>query len=312
MQGICIDTENNKIIYATPVIRKKTLDKNFINIDIKYRRLVKIFYQALEENIDYDYLKAFFYNINNVKIKKDILTGAFYDIVKDGTCASYDVIKNKIILYCEELNNIDFYHELLHLSSSIQDHKNKIYYCGFSQDDKYSSVGTAINEGYTEYLCSDIFGIDNDSYYEYEMLIIKLLEMIIGKDNMQKLYFNADLYNLINSLTNLNTIPRIKKFLYKTDYILDKRNSTNNKTNEKVIKYMLDVNFFLIETYRNQLLKQYREEKISINELFYLYKQFIEIMNILLDIDLPINKDILRLNIRDNDFIHMNKVKKLI
>ena len=144
------------------------------------------------------------------------------------------------------------------------------------------------------------------------MIVAKLLEMIVGKNNMQKLYFNADLYNLVNLLTNVNTLLRIKNFLFKTDYILDKRDSSNTKINEKVIRYMFDVNFFLIETYRNLLLKIYENKKISINELFYLYKQFMENINMLLDIDLPMDKDVLRSNINDTDFMHMIKIRKLI
>ncbi len=86
----------------------------------------------------------------------------------------------------------------------------------------------------------------------------------------------------------------------------------SSEINEKVIRYMFDVNFFLIETYRNLLLKIYENKKISINELFYLYQQFMENINMLLDIDLPMDKDVLRSNINDTDFMHMIKIRKLI
>ncbi len=312
MKEICLNAEGNKKIYAAPTLARQPITEDFTNIDIKYRRYVEEFYQILSQNVKIDYLNVFFNNIKDVKIKRSVLTGLFYGAIHDGTYASYDITKNKIFLYQEELSGADFYHELLHLSSSIRSPENNIYYCGFSQNSSKTTLGDAINEGYTEYLCSNIFEVDNDSYYQYEMIVAKLLEMIVGKNNMQKLYFNADLYNLVNLLTNVNTLLRIKNFLFKTDYILDKRDSSNTKINEKVIRYMFDVNFFLIETYRNLLLKIYENKKISINELFYSYKQFMENINMLLDIDLPMDKDVLRSNINDTDFMHMIKIRKLI
>lgn len=312
MKEICLNAEGSKKIYAAPTLARQPIKEDFTNIDIKYRKHVQGFYQILSQNVKTEYFNAFFNNIKNVKIKRSVLIGLFYSTIHDGTYASYDITKNKIFLYQEELSDADFYHELLHLSSSIRSPENNIYYCGFSQNSSKTTLGDAINEGYTEYLCSNIFEVDNDSYYQYEMIVAKLLEMIVGKSNMQRLYFTADLYNLIDLLTNVNTLSRIKNFLCKTDYILDKRGSSNIKTNEKVIRYMFDVNFFLIETYRNLLLKLYEKKKISINELFYSYKQFTENINMLLDIDLPIDKDILRSNISDTDFMHMIKIKKLI
>ena len=35
-------------------------------------------------------------------------------------------------------------------------------------------------------------------------------------------------------------------------------------------------------------------------------------INMLLDIDLPMDKDVLRSNINDTDFMHMIKIRKLI
>ncbi len=312
MKEICLDVKDNIKIYTTPILVRQSVKEDFTNIDIKYRKQVEDFYRILSLNVKTEYLNAFFNNIKNVRIKKSVLIGLFYSAIHDGTYASYDITKNKIFLYQEELSGVDFYHELLHLSSSIRNPKNNMYYCGFSQNSSKTTLGNAINEGYTEYLCSNIFEVDNDSYYQYEMIVAKLLEMIVGKNNMQKLYFNADLYNLVNLLTNVNTLLRIKNFLFKTDYILDKRDSSNTKINEKVIRYMFDVNFFLIETYRNLLLKIYENKKISINELFYSYKQFMENINMLLDIDLPMDKDVLRSNINDTDFMHMIKIRKLI
>ena len=71
------------------------------------------------------------------------------------------------------------YHELLHLSSLKKG--NKIF--------------EPLNEGYTQLLEERYFGEADLSYY-YEVKIMKILELIIGKDELEKLYFSGNFINL--------------------------------------------------------------------------------------------------------------------
>ena len=220
MKEICLDVKDNIKIYTTPILVRQSVKEDFTNIDIKYRKQVEDFYRILSLNVKTEYLNAFFNNIKNVRIKKSVLIGLFYSTIHDGTYASYDITKNKIFLYQEELSGVDFYHELLHLSSSIRNPKNNMYYCGFSQNSSKTTLGNAINEGYTEYLCSNIFEVDNDSYYQYEMIVAKLLEMIVGKNNMLK-------------QPEFNNVDKVKKIFDKfespevIDFIEEDKNDVN-------------------------------------------------------------------------------------
>lgn len=311
MDKLYLDDDRNNVIYSSFKPDCKYRDDSFSNIDIKYREYVNYFYRKLKLGIGDKYLDLFFNNIGDVKIKKNVLMGIVYDTIHSFTYASYDITKNSIFLYRNKFSSSDLYHELLHLSSSFYLPNKNICYCGLSQNNDSMSIGTAINEGYTEYLCSLLFGIDNNSYYQYEMVVIQLLELIVGPNNMKDIYFSGDTYGLFNILLDLNSFSRVRNFFSKTDYILDKRKG-NIINKEKINKYMFDVNFFLIDTYRNLLVKLYNNGSISSIELYELYRLFMDNIRVLLDIELPINKDILSMNISDNDNLHMNKIKKLI
>ena len=79
-----------------------------------------------------------------------------------------------------------------------------------------------------------------------------------------------------------------------------------------MILTIMDINYFLLETYINKLYHLYINKKITKLELEELYICFIEELEVLLDINLAINKDVLRKNIYDTVEIQLCKVRKLI
>ena len=172
-------------------------------------------------------------------------------------------------------------------------------------------MGEAFNEGYTEYQNGEIFHVNvNDTIYVYEIIIIKLLEQVIGKSRMKDLYFHGDLYNFINELAKYTDISNIKKMIYKSDYILRYRRCYFK--NHKVKEYLLEMNAFILEIYTNYLLYLYNNNYIDVCELDLLYSYFINELKNILDIDLPINKDLLHRNIMDNKVLYLDKIKKRI
>ena len=148
----------------------------------------------------------------------------------------------------------------------------------------------------------------NETSYVYEIIIIKLLEKIISKKYMKDMYFHADLYNLIRTLNNFTNITNIKNFIYRTDYILNYRKSIFKS--EKATDTLLAINHFLIDTYSNYLLYLYNNGEINTCELDYLYLLFITELRQMLDIKLPINKDLLNRNISDNAWIHSERIRR--
>ena len=198
---------------------------------------------------------------------------------------------------------------MLHSLSSYHGEKKHIYYSGFSQKTNNHSVGEAINEGYTEYQNIEIFKANcNETLYIYEIIIIKLLEKIISKKHMRDMYFHADLYNLVRTLNNFTNINNIKNFLYRTDYILNYRKSIFKS--EKANDAFLGINHFLIDIYSNYLLYLYNNGEINTYELDYLYLLFINELRQILDINLPINRDLLNRNINDNAWTHSERIKR--
>ena len=61
------------------------------------------------------------------------------------------------------------------------------------------SLGIGLTEGYTTLLCNRYFD-QNDNGYPVEKYITLELEKIIGKNNMEKYYFKADLFSLLKAL----------------------------------------------------------------------------------------------------------------
>ena len=79
---------------------------------------------------------------------------------------------------------------------------------------------------------------------------------------------------------------------------------------EKATDTLLAINHFLIDTYSNYLLYLYNNGEINTCELDYLYLLFITELRQMLDIKLPINKDLLNRNISDNAWIHSERIRR--
>ena len=290
------------------VCKEQVLLSETINFNSRYKENIEIFYKTLIDKGVLTNLDNFMRNIDNIKIYNKWMN--VFNLF-DGTMAEYDSKKNTISLYTPYLLETTFNHELLHVASSYYDKENDINYCGFFQENKSVTLGDALNEGYTEYLNDKLFYIDiSKTYYLYEMVVASLMEIIVGPNNMQKLYFDGDLYSLINILKKYNTLDGIRKFLLKMDFIMDNRD--NMLLRNKVVKYIYDVNYFLMVSYTNKLLYLFNSGIISLIELEYLLGLFTCELKKILDIKLPIRRRKLRNNIIDNREIALYKVKQRV
>ena len=126
----------------------------------------------------------------------------------------------------------------MHAASSYK--KNEKVASGFRQGyvinnamTKKYFIGTGINEGYTDlmtkrYLVED-YGT-NKIGYAYEEKIALLTELIVGKDKMINLYFQANLKGLVEELAKYSSVEEAKEFITILDTI------TNIKTNKLIIE----------------------------------------------------------------------------
>lgn len=158
-----------------------------------------------DKNIDKNIL---YRNLKTLVIKKDDF------LLKGQTLAYYKVSSNQIVL-SEKYHPNEFFHELLHMASSIYSTCEHTNFCGISQRSlkKRINIGSSLNEGYTELLCERYFPNYFSTSYCEEKNIAWAVEEIIGVESMYKYYFNADLYGLINSLLQFTDESSILLFL---------------------------------------------------------------------------------------------------
>lgn len=131
---------------------------------------------------------------------------------------SYLPIFNTIVLV-EDRNINTINHELFHVASTGID-KNGDVFSGFSQCIRDRAfIGSGIDEGYTELLTNRYFYKDCvDKFYIFESLVMSLVEDIIGREKMEKLYFQGNLYGLIEELKKYSSEKEIRLFIRNVDF----------------------------------------------------------------------------------------------
>lgn len=164
-------------------------------------------------------------------------------------------------------------HELMHAASSYNYNGQKV--CGFHQN----NIGGAINEGYTELLVQRYFckNIPISSTYVYLNFndIAEMIELIIGKDKMQELYFQADLKGLISELSKYQEEEKVKQFIIDLDTILSMKKGILKQAKipeEDIIigKLYNRVRNFLYNTYEQKANKDNTNSE-EITKFFNLY-----------------------------------------
>lgn len=102
-------------------------------------------------------------------------------------------------------------HELFHLSTLAKGQ------CGFN----INNYAKGLNEGYTQLLAERYFSEGIGKCYLFEVVLVKIIEQLIGQDNMEKYYFDLDLVSLINDLINYETEENIVNFIKNLDILLE-------------------------------------------------------------------------------------------
>lgn len=278
-------------------------------IEGKYLVYIDYFVNKLSQYVD---IKDTYYdkNILTLGIDKGNIINVIRGLFRNELLiADYSITSNNINLYTRHNIENSIYHELLHMASSIYDKEKEVRKSGFFEGTKEYSVGYGIDEGYTEYLNIKYFSSERKCYL-YEIIISRLVELIVSKNKMQKLYFKADLVGLCSGLASYSTEKSVKNFIFKSDYILD--NGYSIMKTQQVNRYRLDINHYLANTYVNMLIVLYNNKIITSSEVYNLYHIFMKELTHLLDIPLDINKDILYENIEGIREMQLYRVKKKV
>lgn len=259
----------NKVEILKPPTIKIVEHKDFKTEDKILKELVDSFTKILEDTLPKEKLYLFRNNISTLKIEyKNMIHGLLSNMFNRNTKAQYFLDENKIAMlplnkkflgYSVDYNTEDFiedlYHELLHVSSTILDKKRNIAFSGFSQIGNSMPIGIALDDGYTELLLYRLFNVNKEYLtYKYEIIMSSLIEQIIEKEKMKKLYFNANLYGLTKELQKYNTKENIIKFIEDLDsiYVLEE----HKKYRKDIIYYHNEITEFIVETYLNKLKKE--------------------------------------------------------
>ena len=234
----------------------------------KFKNDVEHFSEEIKNNFDEKSLNNFYKNITTLEIK----TFSLWEertVKKENIAGLYYMKENRIKLIRNNKGK-PIYHELFHMMSNYGLDQDNTIYEGFLQVyDENSKLGTGLNEGYTQLLTERYFkdDITDEPVYRYQVYLAKHIEKIIGKEKMEELYMNADLYSLIKELEKYQNQKEILKFIKDIDNSLKL-----NELYEMPIGYYKEVicqkihnrNIdFLRRTYQNKITKEYYENKIS-------------------------------------------------
>lgn len=233
-------TNKNKIVDFEKIISKK------LGSDVEY------FAKKLLTTFDYNDLTCFYNNINELNIiikQKKINTNS-----KGQRTLAYYKFKNNSITIKNEKFNYTIFHELFHMASTK--YEKEVVYTGFSQNllKKNLRIANSLNEGYTQLLTEryfgDIEGVKGKSY-SLEKQYAGILESVVGKKKMERLYLNANLPGLIDELKQYATEEEIIQFITDVDFIgtnlNDKRDSLYKK--KLLTKSLQRANSFLTTAY---------------------------------------------------------------
>lgn len=193
---------------ASPIIKDFEYDGTVERLKGIYASDVVEFKKLLESKVNPAFLSNFYRNIRTATIMTS-------DNLPKNIAGRY--ANENTILVSKDCNcpRETIFHELTHLSSSNM--LDNIRRFGFDYRDAKNdiNIGLGINEGYTSYLTTKLFGVIGG--YLFGVMVAKTVEEIIGAKKMQELYFNANLKGLIQELQKYIDEEEITNFLYNLD-----------------------------------------------------------------------------------------------
>ena len=213
----------------------------------KFEEYVKEFLITLYNNCENFNHRTFLYNFKNsfFYIKRDEKKFV------DGSVRKYP---DKIVY---EIGTFDScFHELLHLSAIKKKLRFGVLRTGFERfSPPYDRFGESLNEGYTELLTERYFITQRKPYY-YEVDISSKLENLVGKNLMEKYYFNSDLKSIIKELEKFgnNVEFFIRKFdsLYNNNFI--QASNFDNSNKQMFLNQLKEIYLLLLKMYVNKIV----------------------------------------------------------
>lgn len=264
-------------IWAAPKVLGKAREIDYDRFDDEIGTFVRKFEYILTNVIDNIDLTLFYNHINCVSFKKEHIR------LGDSNLVEYDGVyslKNNNIIY-QNFCDMVMGHEMFHMASSLKIGNHE--FIGFMQIDSKEEIGIGVglNEGYTQMLTERYIAKEDWPRYPLAQCFTKKIEDIVGRDNMEKMYFKADLEGLVSYLEKYNTRDNILRFLNILDVVTNYEKIYNsNMVDKKIIRYFFKIAFkdmsnFLFCTLMNKINIERDNPKFDYKELINMGNSFI-------------------------------------
>ena len=212
---------------------------------------------------------TFFYNnLETLKVKKiRPYKGICYD-----AAAQYNMTENVIELITLNRYKTFIDHELLHMASTIKDENGNIY-SGFIQLRGENGIGYGIDEGYTA-LLDDRYFLNrteekktlNKKTYCLVKYLAGMVEEFVGKEDMEDLYFEANLFELVDFLSSYTSLDEAGQFIHNIDIILTTYEQARFKRRFLCLKKFAECNLFMAEAWYARVTQGYIDGKLTKDE----------------------------------------------
>lgn len=264
--------ENCKVIHESNAL--KTI-RNAPKRPIVDKEIIDIVNEAIEtlsHEVSPETMEIIKRNLTTVgERKKDIIT--FCERL-NGVGGIYNYSSHSIINLSKDKNAFRkiVSHELMHAASSYN--YNGQRGCGFHQ----KAAGLGLNEGYTELIAQRYFFKDQPLWsspmYQYQKAIAEITELIVGKERMQELYFQADLKGLISELSKYQEEDKVKQFILDLDTLLNITRGVEIPNEDMIMaKLYHRVKVFLYDCFSQ------KSEKMNIDKYLKESKEFLTLFS---------------------------------
>lgn len=233
--------------------------------DTKFKEYIRNFYETLDKQFSKEELIILRNNLTSLQIKKKSV--GLVQLIASAK-AFYSSFSNQIVIYSNKDISDSIYHELFHMASSVVD--NKEIHSGFRQNVCLGkgNMGIGINEGYTQLLTERYFPIKR-SCYPLEKHLVSNLEEIVGLKEMEKLYLQANLKRLVDTLHSYSSDSDIITFINKMDFLIHRFDSTFPFKDKMVENSLKCINSFLIKSYAKKEEQALDKERFSADDYRY-------------------------------------------
>lgn len=262
---------NLSAIDIPPVLKYTFKEVNKIKKGIYDKGLLN-FYNTITngiENYNFPYMHE---NLKTLKIYPIYIRNPRF--LRRKVAAYYNCIKN-IVRYTKAVKDKVLPHELFHMASTVKRPSDGSIFSGFSQSTNrgnYELLGRGINEGYTQLLTERYFNVGY-KVYSIESLIASKLENIIGKENMEKMYFDANLKGLTYELSKYMDEKSIIIFLYAVDCLGELYSQTDINQDFSWIKKAY---YYVVEFLMNIKAQKIKEEETNFKFAKRELREFVE------------------------------------